>query len=523
MDLLWKKEANGSSYVNIFANIDQNSPEKMLDQLKIAIAVERNKKNNKHSTNYRLKGNEKVIDKDWRFAMRWYNLSLRFAEIGSENISLAYANRSFCFLKLGSFDKCVVDIEMAIKCNYPKQKMSKLEKRRAYCLSEMKTGKQIEQVTPKLDFDADENFPGMANVLQLKYNKKFGRHFVAKCDIDVGKVVMVEKAFVTTIVMQPGENICDTCFGHMANFITCQRCTSGLFCDEICAKDPSHSLRCGRSSKDDNALVEFALRSICCAFDIFPNADSLMHFVESVIQDKTKTNDVPYSIVDMESKYRMFLKLNLWLGLLKVENLFALAQDVFVILMRWPDIKAEFSAKNKNRFLMHLCVLHTYIVFCNSFHTELTGGIYLLRNHFNHSCAPNLLCTTYENKSISITSRRVKKGDQLFISYGEMYWSQSHSGRQQRLSDDFGFQCKCERCENKNWPIPSNRIKSDEEFQKLAKELDKNIEYHNDVPKCFLLKQKCLEILIKYADLPWSTEKDLVSDFYQHLSMETII
>lgn len=522
MDLLWKKEPNGSSYVNIFANIIQNSPEKMFDQLKIAIAVRNNQKNNNHSTTYRLEGNKKITDKNWRCAMKWYNLSLRFAEIGSENVSLAYANRSFCFLKLETFDKCVADIEMAIKSNYPKQKMSKLEERRAYCLSQMKKKKQIEQGAPKLDFDADENFPGMANVLQLKYNEQFGRHFVAKCDIDVGKVIMVEKAFVTTTVMQPRENICDTCFKHMANFIACQRCTFGLFCDEICAKDCMHILRCGRSSKDDECLVEFALRSIVCAFDILPNANSLMHFVENVIQDKKKTNDVPYSIGDMESKYRMFLKLNLWLGTLKEEDLIGRAQDMFAILMEFPKIKAEFSAKNKNRFLMHLCVLHAYIVFCNAFKNPLTGGIFLLRNHFNHSCAPNLLSSSYENKSICITSRRVKKGDQLFISYGQMYWFHSHSERQQCLSNDFGFQCECEKCENKNWPISSNRIKSDEGFQYLAKELDMKKIDCTDAPKCSLLKQKCLEILIKYVDLPWSTEKDLMSYFYEHLSIETI-
>lgn len=145
MDLLWKKEPSGISYVDIFASIDQNSVEKQLQNLKLGIAVEQNKKNNQQSTKYRLDGNAEFSKGNWRIAMGFYNLSLRFAKIGTENVGLAYANRSNCFLKLEMFDKCVADIEMALLANYPKDKMSKLEERRAHCLKQMETKKQNEK------------------------------------------------------------------------------------------------------------------------------------------------------------------------------------------------------------------------------------------------------------------------------------------------------------------------------------------------------------------------------------------
>ncbi|XP_055298795.1 uncharacterized protein LOC129566676 [Sitodiplosis mosellana] len=369
----------------------------------------------------------------------------------------------------------------------------------------------------------------MANVLEMKYNEKFGRHFVAKQDIDVGKVIVVEEAFITMIVMHAGLNICDTCFKHMTNFIACQNCTFGLFCDEICAQNDLHKMRCGRSSKDDNPLVEYAIRSIVCALDIFAAdddsacyVDTLMSFVENVIQDPKKMANVPHSIVDNKSKYRLFLTLNLWLGSLKEDELMARAHDAFEILLKMPQIKAAFSSHKKSRFLMHLCVFHTYLVFCNSFQNQANGGIFLLRNHFNHSCAPNVLCSNYENKSTCITSRHVKKGDQLFISYGSGYFNHSRAERQKGLSNDFGFQCECEKCKNKSYPISSDVIKSDAEYQYLAKELDMKKVKFSDGSKCAILKQKCLEILIKYRDQPWTIEKDLVADFYQQLSVETI-
>lgn len=380
----------------------------------------------------------------------------------------------------------------------------------------------FETGAPKLDFPAANDFhPGMANVLEMKYNEKFGRHFVAKCDIDVGKVIMVDEAFVTSIVFNVGENICDACFKHMDNFVACQQCTFGLFCDETCSADELHTLRCGRSSKDDNGLVEFGIRSMGRALEIFPTADDLIHFVETVIQDPNKEKYVPTSMGDIKSKYRMFLTLNLWLGTMKAEDLIAMGQDVFGIIMQHPSFKAAFSSQQKSRFLMHLCVYHVYIVLSNSFQS-VAGGIFLLKNHFNHSCAPNVLSSTYENKAICITSRRVKKGEQLFITYGGQYFFHSRDERRKGLSKDFGFTCECEKCENKNWPISSAVIKSNKEFQQLAKELDLKKINLSDGPKCSSLKQKCMDILIKYGDHQWSLEKDLLALFYLDLSVETM-
>lgn len=373
-----------------------------------------------------------------------------------------------------------------------------------------------------MDFPAADDFhPGMANVLEMKYDEKFGRHFVAKGDIDVGKVIVVDEAFMTSTVFDMGQNICDACFGHMKNFVACQQCTFGLFCDDNCSMDELHMLRCGRGSKFDDGLVEFAIRSMGCALNILPIVERLMRFVENVLQDPKKSEVVPSSLVDMESKYRLFLSLNLWLGNTKEQDLIAKGYDVFKIIMQHPSYKAAFSSQKNKRFLMHLCVYHVYIVLSNSFQSA-TGGIFLLKNHFNHSCAPNVLASTYENKTIGVTSRRIKKGEQLFITYGGHYFSHPRAERQKGLFNDFGFKCECEKCENKRWPVSSCTMKSDRGFQQLAKELDMKKIDLADGPKCSILKRRCLDILAKYGDHPWSIEKDLLAYFYQDLSVETM-
>lgn len=116
MDLLWKKK--DGLYVDLFDGVKENDDTSLSDLLKSTAAPV---KNDIKSTLYRENGNEQKIKGNWYRAMRFYNDSLRYAENGSRNISLAYANRSLCFLKMEMFDKCIADIELAIKANYPEE------------------------------------------------------------------------------------------------------------------------------------------------------------------------------------------------------------------------------------------------------------------------------------------------------------------------------------------------------------------------------------------------------------------
>lgn len=52
----------------------------------------------------------------------------------------------------------------------------------------------------KLCFDPNEKYPCMADVLEVQKNSDFGRHIIAKSDIAVGKIVLIEKSYVSLIV-----------------------------------------------------------------------------------------------------------------------------------------------------------------------------------------------------------------------------------------------------------------------------------------------------------------------------------
>lgn len=72
-------------------------------------------KSDKTASLDREHGNEYFRKNMFRVAMDYYNKSLCFAENGSPNISLAYSNRSACFFNMKMFDKCLIDIDLAIK------------------------------------------------------------------------------------------------------------------------------------------------------------------------------------------------------------------------------------------------------------------------------------------------------------------------------------------------------------------------------------------------------------------------
>lgn len=501
MNLLWKKEKSGLHF-DLFPK--RSSEDALVHKFKTMAAVSGCQKNNAISKRLREMGNGLLAEKNWYAGMMYYNRSLRYAELGTENVSLAYANRSVCFLKMEMYDKCLNDIELAIKANYPKRLMEKLEERRVFCLQQLSKAKPIELSAPKLDFDADENIPGMANVLQMQCNEQFGRHFIAKCDIDVGKVVMLEEAFVTSIVTKPGLSICEACYKAKTNFIACPKCTTALFCDQTCAEDPLHQIRCERSSPSDDPHVEFTARTVVHAMNMFSSIDDLMDFVQFVVEEKRK--GVPSSIIEPKDKYRMFLKMNLSVNPTKYVSPIDRGKQVFeILLLKFNDL---FNTKKKERFLMHLCVMHAYIVLCNTFQNPTTGAVLLLHNHINHSCVPNVIYKVAENKGIGTTLRRIKKGQQLFIQYGMD--GRSRHVRQKMLNEHFDFKCKCERCKNHNFPVSCDRVKADPQVQQLAKEVQAFLanDFDDDIPKCAILKQMCLEILKKYADFPWCTELD---------------
>lgn len=81
-------------------------------------------------------------------AIQYYNRSLLFVENGTKNLSLAYGNRSACFLHLNMYDKCLIDIELAVEAGYSKKLLPKLDARKKECMELMEKHDQLTAIAP---------------------------------------------------------------------------------------------------------------------------------------------------------------------------------------------------------------------------------------------------------------------------------------------------------------------------------------------------------------------------------------
>lgn len=137
--VLWKKESTGKNacYIDLLSETEQNNFQHEFMKLMYGSVMN---KNAGKSTELRTRGNQQFKAKNWEEAMDLYNKSLCYAPNDSENISLAYANRSLCFYQMQKYEQCLVDIELAKKANYPKPLIHKLEEREAACLKLMNDG-----------------------------------------------------------------------------------------------------------------------------------------------------------------------------------------------------------------------------------------------------------------------------------------------------------------------------------------------------------------------------------------------
>lgn len=243
--MLWKKESKKENavFTDLFA---LNGEARLLENSRRLRGKPRKPvKNDDESLQKRKEGNRYFGLGQWVEALECYNDSLCLAKKGSENISLAYANRSACFLKMRHYDECLGDIELAKKAGYPDTLMKKLDQRKIDCLKAMENGDSLsESRQTKLSLEADDKFPCMAKALKIERGNDGEYSCVACEDIDIGQTVVVEKVFHLYLCELHAQK-CSICLKGYTNLVPCDRCSAAMFCTDECQKNMLHSYECG--------------------------------------------------------------------------------------------------------------------------------------------------------------------------------------------------------------------------------------------------------------------------------------
>lgn len=500
--MLWKKESKKKDalYVDIIAIAGSERLEEEFIISEFRAKQSKIGKNDSISLLKRKEGNEVFARGDWLRAMVLYSESLCFAPQRSMNISLAYANRSACFYHLKLFENCLKDIELAAKTGYPMDLMPKLDQRKFNCIMRIVKGESFKKIEMKLDFEADEKFPCMANVLCIERGEDNEYSVIAKEDIDIGKKIAVEKSFLCYLLERRGLK-CNICLKGNANLMPCNKCPDAMFCSDECQNSIFHEIECSTNILhriDEGVMLR--IRGVLLAINLFPNVNKLMKFVEQIINSDAKT--LATHLTDMKSQCQAFLKLPSKSDI-DINGSIGAVYLIYQHLLKSPKLNIMFNSEKSRRFLMHLI--------CHVLKGIRMGsaGIYLqvnlIEEYFEKSCMPNVVRIPHQGHDIYTTIRPIRKGESLQFSYAGDTLIESKLVRQRWLWHQMRKICVCSRCDGLTESSTQRRqLFSDPDFQYILSNFSEWDQIGNPILR--IIEAKCMAFLKKFNHITWSEE-----------------
>ncbi|KAJ8682914.1 hypothetical protein QAD02_018706 [Eretmocerus hayati] len=250
-------------------------------------------KNASDSILYRMKGNELFKSKSHNReihlkTLERYSQSIALAPNNSEELAMAYGNRSALTHHLKQYKECLEDCDRAIKITKSEVLKNKLTCRKLECLAAMgdkslesecdialnslktlsldvkikdnfvekinniknntlpdpivpdsskygkKSKKSKKPSSPSELFQHQDEIPCASEAVTIEYNKRWGRHIVATRDINPGEIVAVEKHFFQFVYPECMYWCCSYCTKFSWSSIPCQGCIYGIYCSEKC-------------------------------------------------------------------------------------------------------------------------------------------------------------------------------------------------------------------------------------------------------------------------------------------------
>lgn len=249
---------------------------------KITIPKISNQKSTSESKKWRDKGNDMFVrnnsSEHFTEACKLYSKSVAFAPKNSDELALAYANRSAVLFRLGKYEHCIKDIEKCLSLNYPNHLKLKILLRKIECFVKLNSpkvltvyeetlewieksqSKEKEKMRQKLELicqhrqeeiKEDEKsldaifaefvydrpngeIDACSDALDVRYNDTFGRHVVATRDIRPGEIIAKETPYCLALSVSNKYSHCWQCLEYIWNGISCDHCVHAMFCSGKC-------------------------------------------------------------------------------------------------------------------------------------------------------------------------------------------------------------------------------------------------------------------------------------------------
>jgi SET and MYND domain-containing protein 4 len=231
-------ESTSKTFASLSTDIDRFAFVKpLLDGVPLSDGLSEDaKKSETRSSAFREAGNEKFKTKKDLQALELYTRSILFAPAESRSLALAYGNRSAVLKSLRKFQDCILDVDRALRLDFPDGLIYKLLVRQGECflalgqlqkaieiftkaqtklkiadLNEEKSKEQMKLISkyiakcqtgdiivnvgrmepkvemPSKSYDQNDEILCASSCVKIEYSSEFGRHVCATRDIEPGK------------------------------------------------------------------------------------------------------------------------------------------------------------------------------------------------------------------------------------------------------------------------------------------------------------------------------------------------
>ena len=359
------------------------------------------------------------------------NRSLCIAENEGETAK-CFELRGEIYFSMRKYEKCLKNIERSMKFENSEEK-TELE---LICSAEIKktAANNHENSTKnvsdffKLSYPANPKNSSIVNCIKLEVNEIFGRHLVAKQDINAGDILIIEEPIHKSLDKNFTQGRCVNCFkSNYLDLLPCKYCCSVMFCSDECqdsAWDKFHKFECDsidELSEEDNFLIMIQ-RTFFEIIHIFGNLRNMETFLGENLCDVTAFD------IDMSDKVDLKKKLILIGQSLEysptTQEDFKFAES-FVKCHK--HVKTLWKTKKQRNFLVKFLVKFIGIMNRNAFTMHWTSpsnnieeqgcAIFATVSMINHSCSPNLFRIRKDESLILIARKPIQANEQLFIAY----------------------------------------------------------------------------------------------------------
>ncbi|ODN05092.1 SET and MYND domain-containing protein 4 [Orchesella cincta] len=475
------------------------------------------------SARLREKGNQLYQQRNGEAALRAYSLAIAFAPNATEELCMAYANRSAVLREMGKARESLEDVERVLKQGSvcPGNLKDKLLERKGKCeamLKEVDVTASEPDSTSSVEKLFQLQTPGskVANAesfVEIRYNKQKGRHLIVTDEVPAGTVLLVDKPFVSVLnkLLVWETEHCHNCSKYMLNGIPCLKCSFAMFCSEACHQTACnnngihryehsylpilHALQCSHAVIQSLRII--ALVGPTALYKLFKSQDPLYFNPKHEIDDVNgydkggvydgKTYLPVYHLIshvqhsaslerDFQTGWMNPLRALFLKELLKRYSSFFSDLTSKEDMSQFEDFIAALILQHLENIKFNAISLSKLMSVPNTDPQETTqqqqqlksvafaAAVYPLISLCNHSCDPN--CAPVKKSKHLVTSiislQHLKKGDELFITYKPLYTQMRTSDRQKFLVDNYQFICNCNACEG-NWGPETGQLSPESE------------------------------------------------------------